>query len=67
MLRLEAKRESGDRRLESEIEDIRESIGSRLDGVERTQSGQEGVISVLVQRRGAGARRVERFPKTEGS
>ena len=55
--RLESKIEAGDaetrvevRRVEAEVKSLKESLDSRLNGVEQTQARHEGIISVLSQR-----------------
>ena len=61
--RLESKIEAGDmetrveirrveaevRRVEAEVKSLRESLDTRLNGVEQTQARHEGIISVLSQ------------------
>jgi uncharacterized protein YlxW (UPF0749 family) len=64
--RLESKIEAGDaetrvevrrveaevRRVEAEVKGLRETLDSRLNGVEQTQARHDGIISVLSQRGG---------------
>ena len=54
--RLESKIEAGDaetrvevRRVEAEVKSLKESLDTRLNGVEQTQARHEGIISVLSQ------------------
>ena len=56
--RLDAKLDRSAAAIIAELRSFRESVESRLNGVEREQARQEGVLSVLVQRdRNAGADR----------
>ena len=66
--RLESKIEAGDaatrveirrveaevRRVETEVKGLKESLDTRLNGVEQTQARHEGVISILSQRQHGG-------------
>ena len=56
--RLDAKVDSGNAAIIAELRSFRASVEGRLNGVEREQARQEGVLSVLVQRdRDAGSDR----------
>ena len=48
--RLDAKVDSGNAAILAELRSFRESVESRLNGTEREQARQEGVLSVLIQR-----------------
>ena len=48
--RLDAKLDSGSAAILAELRSFRESVENRMNGVEREQARQEGVLSVLVQR-----------------
>ena len=48
--RLDAKVDSGNAAIIAELRSFRESVESRLNGTEREQARQEGVLSVLIQR-----------------
>ena len=51
----------------AELRSFRESVENRMNGVEREQARQEGVLSVLVQRDRAAARRNGETESSESS
>ena len=53
--RLDAKVDRGNAAIIAELRSFRESVESRLNGTEREQARQEGVLSVLIQRDRAAA------------